>query len=276
MARRLADAGHDLVLWNRDTRKAAAVAADLEAAVADTPAEAVRGTDLVITSLADDAAVKDVYLSGKGVVAALTPGQVAVDTSTIDPETVSEVGAAADAVGAVFLDCPVSGSVATVESGDLVVMAGGDPIPVSMAETVLAAFAKEVVRTGPRGSGAACKLAVNGLVHGLNIALSEALVLAERAGVPRQVAYGVFANGAAGAPFVHYKREAYEHPERAQVAFTLDLVAKDLGLITALANRVGAPMRQARTGLAIVQEAISEGLGGRDLSAVAVHLRGGD
>jgi 3-hydroxyisobutyrate dehydrogenase/2-hydroxy-3-oxopropionate reductase len=153
-------------------------------------------------------------------------------------------------------------------------MAGGDTALVDRARPVLEALSSRVVETGERGSGAATKLAVNGLVHGLNIALSEALVLAERAGVDRATAYEVFASGAGGAPFVHYKREAFAHPETAPVAFTLDLVAKDLELITGLAERVGAPMEQAVTGLGLVRRAIDSGMGDRDLSAVAEFLRG--
>jgi 3-hydroxyisobutyrate dehydrogenase/2-hydroxy-3-oxopropionate reductase len=110
-------------------------------------------------------------------------------------------------------------------------------------------------------------------VHGLNVALAEALVLAERAGVDRSTAYEVFMTGAAGAPFVTYKREAYEHPEEAPVAFSLDLVAKDLELITGLGESVGAPMRQTRAGLDVVKSAIDAGMGSRDMSAIAVYLR---
>ena len=81
---------------------------------------------------------------------------------------------------------------------------------------------------GGLGAGATVKLAVNALVHGLNAALSESLVLAERAGVDRTAAYEVFASGAAAAPFVLYKRAAFERPDETPVAFRLDLVGKDL------------------------------------------------
>lgn len=276
MARRFAAAGHGLIAWNRDRSKAEAVAADTGATVADTPAEAAAGADVVVTSLADDAALRSVYLGDDGVVAGLRPDAVVADTSTVDPTTVVEVGAAVDATGAAFLDCPVSGSVASIEAGALIVMAGGPTGPLPVVEAVFAPVAKQVVHCGPLGSGAATKLAVNGLVHGLNVALAEALVLAERAGVDRATAYEVFASGAAGAPFVHYKREAYEHPGEAPVAFTLDLVAKDLELITGLAERVGAPMAQAATDLEIVRAAVDSGLGSDDMSAVAVYLRGGE
>ncbi len=140
---------------------------------------------------------------------------------------------------------------------------------------MLEPLSTRVVETGPLGSGAVTKLAVNGLVHGLNVALAEALVLAEKAGVDRETAYEVFAGGAGGAPFVQYKREAYLHPDDVPVAFSVDLVAKDLELITGLAERVGAPMRQAETTLAIVDAAISAGLGDSDMSAIATYLRAG-
>lgn len=275
MARRFHNAGFDLVLWNRDRAKAEALAAETGAQTAETPAAAAAAAaaGVVVSSLADDDALRTVYLGEGGLVGGIVPGAVAVDTSTVDPGTVADVGAAVDATGAGFLDCPVSGSVTTVEAGALVIMAGGDSELVDRVEPVLSTIAKEIVRVGGRGTGAACKLAVNGLVHSLNIALSEALVLAERAGIDRETAYAVFAGGAGGAPFVHYKRQAFEHPDETPVAFSLDLVAKDLDLITGLAARVGAPMDQASTGLDVVRRAIEAGLGDRDMSAVAVYLR---
>lgn len=275
MARTLARAGFDVTLWNRDRTKAQAVADAIGASVADTPGSAAANAGMVVTSLADDAAVRAVYLDDDGVVSGIGPGTVAVETSTIDPETVRQVGAAVDATGAGLVDAPVSGSVSTVEAGQLTIMAGGDPADIARARPVLEPLAARIIEVGARGSGAVAKLAVNCLVHGLNVALSESLVLAEKAGLERAVAYEVFASGAGGAPFVQYKREAYEHPESAPVAFSLDLVAKDLELITGLGQRVGAPMEQANAGLTIVREAISRGLGDRDLSAVAVSLREG-
>lgn len=273
MARTLHRGGHPLVLWNRDITKAEAVAAVTGAEVAATAGAAVAAADLVLSSLADDAAMLSVYLAEGGVLSGLRPGTVVVDTSTVDPATSVTVGEAVEAVGADFLDAPVSGSVGTVEAGALTFMVGGETAVLGRARPVLETLGGKIVHTGGRGTGAVTKLAVNGLVHGLNIALSEALVLAEKAGVERSVAYEVFAGGAGGAPFVQYKREAYEHPDSAPVAFTLDLVEKDLELITGLGRKVGAPMAQAETGLGIVRKAIDKGLGSRDLSAVAVYLR---
>jgi 3-hydroxyisobutyrate dehydrogenase-like beta-hydroxyacid dehydrogenase len=118
------------------------------------------------------------------------------------------------------------------------------------------------------------KLTVNSVLHGLNLALAEGLVLAERAGVERAVAYEVFAASAIAAPFVQYKREAFEHPGRPPVAFSLDLVAKDLDLILALAAQAGATMEQAATNHRVVEAAVAAGLGDHDLSELATYLRG--
>ena len=274
MAATLAAAGFETVLWNRDRSKAEAVAKPTGSTVAASPAAAAEAADVVLTSLADDAAVRDVYLGSDGVVSGIRPESVAVDTSTVDPSTEIEVGAAVDEAGASFLDCPVSGSVSMVEAGTLTIMAGGDPSVLARVRPVLDALSSRVIHVGDRGAGAATKLAVNNLVHGLNVALSEAVVLAERAGVDRSTAYEVFASGAGGAPFVHYKRDAYERPEEAAVAFSIDLVAKDLELITGLGEAVGAPMAQAATSLDIVRKAIASGFGDHDLSAIAVYLRG--
>lgn len=273
MARTLRREGFELVLWNRDAAKAQRLASELGVASEESAAKAAARSDIVVSSLADDAAVEEVYLGPGGIVEGIRADAIALETSTIDPETVKRVGAEVDTVAAGFLDCPVSGSVSTVEQGTLTIMVGGDAEVLDRARPVLDALGSRIVHAGDRGAGAVTKLAVNGLVHGLNVALSEAVVLAERAGVDRETAYEVFANGAGGAPFVTYKRAAYLDPDGTPVAFSLDLVAKDLELITGLGHRVGAPMRQAQTGLDIVNDAIGAGLGDADLSAVAVYLR---
>ena len=276
MASTIARAGFEVTVWNRDPAKSGRLGQELGTPVAGSAAEAASSADVVLTSLADDAAVESVYLGPEGIVEGIGPGSVAVDTSTVDPRTVASVGAAVDAAGAGFLDSPVSGSVSTVEAGALTIMVGGDEALIDRVRPVLDALAARVIRMGDRGSGSAMKLAVNDLVHGLNVALCEAIVLAERAGIDRSVAYEVFAGGAGGAPYVQYKREAFEHPETAEVAFSLDLVAKDYELIAGLGERVGAPMHQAETALDIVRRAIADGYGDRDLSAIAEFLRGNE
>jgi 3-hydroxyisobutyrate dehydrogenase/2-hydroxy-3-oxopropionate reductase len=273
MVGRLAGAGHHVTVWNRTRARAEAVAARTGAAVAPTPRQAVHEAAVVVVSLADDAAVRAAYEGPDGLVAGLRAGQVVADTSTVDPETLRALEPSVAATGAALLDTPVSGSVASVEAGSLLVMAGGEATALEQARPALEAMASRIVHLGPLGTGATMKLVVNAMVHALNGALSEALVLAERAGVGREAAYDVIVASAVGAPFVAYKREAFLHPEDAPVAFALDLVAKDLALADALATRVSAPMPQLAVNRDVVGRAVAAGLGGADLSAVATLLR---
>ena len=275
MAGRVAAAGHPLTLWNRTRATAESVASRLsDVTVAGTAREAAAAADVVIVSLADDAATRSTYGGDDGLVAGLAPGTVVADTSTVAPETIRALEDEVRATGAVLIDTPVSGSVTTVESGAILVMAGGDADAVERARPALESFAQRIILLGPLGSGSTMKLAVNAMVFGLNQTLAEALVLAERAGVERELAYEVFASSAVGAPFVTYKRAAFEHPESAPVAFALDLVAKDLDLAAALAAEVGARVPQLGTNRRVVGEAIDAGLGDADMSALARHLRG--
>jgi len=263
-------AGFDVVVWNRDRGKCDAVARVSGAEVADTAAAAASAADVMLTSLADDAAVQAVYgAAGEG----FHDGQVVLEMSTIAPETVRAIEPAVRARGATLLDAPVSGSVPVVERGELLIMVGGDAGALDRARPALEALSKKILHVGDLGSGATTKLAVNALVHGLAVALSESLVLAERAGVERTLAYEVFASGAAAAPFVLYKRPAFERPDETPVAFSLDLVAKDLDLILAFADRVGAPMPQATTNREEVGAALAAGMSGKDMSALAEYLR---
>lgn len=274
MAVRIADAGHPLTLWNRTRATAESVADRLPgAAVVDSAREAAAAADVVVVSLADDAATRSTYRGDDGLVAGLVAGTVVADTSTVAPETIRGLEDEVRATGAMLTDTPVSGSVATVESGAILVMAGGDADAVERARPALESFAQRIILLGPLGAGSTMKLAVNALVFGLNQSLAEALVLAERADIERELAYEVFASSAVAAPFVAYKRAAFEHPESAPVAFALDLVAKDLDLAAALATDVGALVPQLETNRRVVGEAIDAGLGDADMSALARHLR---
>jgi 3-hydroxyisobutyrate dehydrogenase-like beta-hydroxyacid dehydrogenase len=268
MVARLRAAGVAVTVFNRTRERAVATGAP----VVDTPRAAARA-DVVLVSLADDAAVDAAYTGPDGIAAGVGAGTVVVDTSTVDPRTAGRLGDLVREHGGAHVDAPVSGSVPSVERGELAVLAGGTSADLDRVRPVLGHLASRVFHVGPAGAGATMKLAVNGVVHALNQAVAEALVLAEAAGIARSTAYDVLAASAVAAPFVHYKRAAYEDPLGAPVAFTLDLVAKDLDLLLALAGRVGVTMTQAATNRAVAGAARAAGYGARDMSAVAEYLR---
>ena len=244
MAKALARAGRPLVLHNRSRDRAEALAAELGARVAATPAEAAAAADVTITMLADDDAVAQVYGADDGLLAGARRGSVLVDLSTVTPEALRAFAPAARAAGVGLLDAPVSGSTALAEAGQLTLMVGGDEADLDRARPALEALAKTIFHLGPLGTGAAMKLAANAVIFGLNEALSEGLVLAELAGIDRSAAYDVLAASAVAAPYVGYKRAAFLDPEGTPVAFSLDLAAKDLRLITAFAESLGLGSRR--------------------------------
>jgi 3-hydroxyisobutyrate dehydrogenase-like beta-hydroxyacid dehydrogenase len=273
MARRLASQSFDVHLWNRTPAAAQDLAADIGATAHPTPAAAAADADVVISMLADETAVRAVYEGPDGAIGALQPNAVAVDMSTVLPDTSRALAPAVRARGAGLLDAPVSGSVSLAEAGALTILAGGDAADLDRARPVLDALAGRIFHLGPLGSGATMKLAVNDIVFGLAGAVSEALVLAERSGVDRATAYEVFANSAIAAPLVGYKRDAWVDPDHAPVAFSIDLARKDLRLILELSRRVGAQMPQARVNDDLLAEAAAHVGGDRDFAAVAAHLR---
>ncbi len=273
MARALAAGGFEPILWNRSPEPARRLATELGGRVADRPADVAAAADVCITMLADGAAVDAVYGLPDGLVAGARPGNVLVDSSTVAPGTLGAHASAIRAAGAGVLDAPVSGSVPLAEAGRLTIMVGGDDADVARARPVLDALATTVFHLGPLGTGAAMKLAVNAVIFGLNEALAEGLVLAEAAGIPRQAAYDVLVQSAAGAPYVGYKRPSFVDPDGTPVMFALDLAAKDLGLIGELAAAAGLELPQVASNLAAIRAAAGADHGGRDLATVAGYLR---
>lgn len=273
MARSISRAGFDLVLFNRTRERATTLASELGARLAENPAAAAAAADVAITMLADDAAVQATFDGPDGLLAGARPDAVLVNMSTVRPDTLTAFAARALAAGVGILDAPVSGSVHLAETGALTLMVGGDEADLERARPVLQAIGTTIAHLGPLGAGAAMKLAVNTVIFGLNGALAEGLVLAEAAGIDRASAYDVIAAGAAGAPYVGYKRAAFLEPDTTPVAFSLDLTEKDLGLIAAYAASLGVPMPQAAVNRALVHEAAANGRGSKDFATIAAELR---
>jgi 3-hydroxyisobutyrate dehydrogenase-like beta-hydroxyacid dehydrogenase len=152
-------------------------------------------------------------------------------------------------------------------------MAAGDEPAVDRARGVLCALGDPVIYLGPTSRGSTMKLCVNAIVHSLNGVLSESLVLAEKSGINRAQAYAVFLNSAIAAPFVQYRQAAFETPDQVPVTFRLGLAAKDLRLAIEAAARAGAALPQTATNLALLNDAVRDGYGDHDESALAVYYR---
>ena len=239
-----------------------------------TPAEVAAAADVTISMVADGAAVDAVYGGADGLITGARPGTVLVDSSTVPPAVLRAHEPAIRERGAGVLDAPVSGSVALAESGKLTLMVGGEADDLERARSVLEALGTTIFHLGPLGTGAAMKLAVNTVIFGLNEALAEGLVLAERTGIARDRAYDVMAVSAIGAPYVGYKRAAFLEPEATPVAFSTR-ARREGSAPDRRAGRCRRPIdapgghqsRRHRRGRSTV------GGGDWDFSAVARHLR---
>jgi len=273
MAANLARAGFGLWVYNRTRAKAEALAAHTSALVASSPAQVASRCNVVLTMVADAAALHQLYFGPEGVIQHLSAGTFCIDMSTVGPQAVQELNNRLRPYQIRVLDAPVSGSLALARDAKLTIMVGGDPADLAVIRPVLEAMGSRIFHVGPLGAGAAMKLAVNSVIYGLNQAVAEGLVLAELSGVARDVAYELFENSAAAAPFVHYRKDAFLRQHEVPVGFSLELANKDLGLIEDLASAVHARMPQSEINRKTIERAIKEGRGQQDVTAVAEHLR---
>jgi 3-hydroxyisobutyrate dehydrogenase-like beta-hydroxyacid dehydrogenase len=268
MATRLA-AALPTAVWNRTSGRAAEIPG---AEAAATPAQAVAEADVVVTMVADGAALSAVLDGPEGVLAGIRPGTVVVDMSTIGPAAARATAARCAAAGCAFLDAPVSGSVALAGEGTLVAMVGGPAEALGRARPALAAMTRAQLHLGAQGVGAAMKLALNLALAVTNQAIAETLAIAERSGIAREQAYEVLAAGALGSPYVQYKRAAFADPEQAPVAFSVDLMRKDVALALGVAKELGVELAVGDAAADALEDVAREGYGARDLSSALTAL----
>ncbi len=272
MALRIVEAGLPLTVWNR-TEERLAPCTSAGAAAAETPRELSERSDVVVTMVADADALRAILEGDDGLLAGLRPDAIVVDTSTIGPTAAVEFAQAVSERDAHWIDAPVSGSTALAEKGELALMVGGEPEAVARARPVLEAISAKQFHLGGAGAGAAMKLAVNSAIAVFNEAIAEGLVLAEKAGIDREAAYDVFAGGALAAPYVLYKRNAFVQPEETPVAFTVNLMRKDLDLARRLADDLGVEMKATQAADDVLARACDLGLGDADFASVARVIR---
>lgn len=266
IARRLGDAGHELVVWNRDPAKAESLVA-AGALAAATPADAARRAEAVITMVADPRALVDVTEGTDGVVGGLGEGATLIQMSTVGPASTSRLAALLPAEA--LLDSPVLGSVAEVESGKLSVFLGGAPEPVEHWLPVLSTLGT-VFHLGPVGAGTAAKLVANTTLVGVIGTLGEALALAERLGLSRDAAFEVLGKTALAGQAERRRSavESGEYPPR----FALYLARKDADLILEAAAKTGLELRLTKAADEWLAEAENAGLGDKDYSAVLARI----
>jgi 2-hydroxy-3-oxopropionate reductase len=269
MAVHLAEAGHDVVGYNRSPEKTKPLV-DAGGRAAESAADAVADADVVCVMVPDSPDVREVLAGEDGVFAHAKPGTLVIDFSSIRPDVTAELAGQARDAGLRLLDAPVSGGEAGARNAALSIMVGGDAADFEEAAPLLDVVGKTVVHVGPSGSGQTVK-AANQLIVAANIqALSEALVFLEAYGVDTAAALEVLGGGLAGSKVLDQKKQ--NMLDRAfQPGFRIELHHKDMGIVTAAAREAGVVIPLGSLVAQLMASATAVGDGGLDHSGL---LRG--
>ena len=266
MARRLLDARFALHGYNRTAAKAAElVRAGMT--LAASPREVAEHAEAIFTMVTDDTALEAVTRGPQGILAGLRPGAILIEMSTVSPAVIHRLVADVAARGGALLDAPVSGSPATLEAGQLSFMVGGDPAVLDRARPFLLAIGPTITHVGPAGLAKSMKIAVNQGLAVQMLAFSEAVLLAEKAGVARERAVEVLLKSVVASPMVKY-RGPFVLGMPAEAWFDVDMIQKDLQLALEMARSSGVTLPTVALTHELLIAARSLGLAKYDFAVV--------
>lgn len=266
VARRLLAAGHAVTVWNR-TREKAEPLLEAGAGWADTPRSVAERSEIVFTMVTNTAAVQAVTEGPDGILAGLAPGEVYVDMSTASPANTRSLAETVAAVGAQMLDAPVSGSVITLEEGELSIMVGGDAETFERVKPVLEAIGPRVFHLGPNGAAVTMKIAINLSLAVQMLAFSEGLLLAEKTGIAREQAVEVMLASVIASPMVAYRGPfVLEQPDEAW--FDCRMMQKDMNLALELGRELEVPLPTTAVTNELLTAANAMGVGDKDFAVL--------
>jgi 3-hydroxyisobutyrate dehydrogenase len=273
MVKNLLKGGFEVVVYNRTAAKAAPLV-EVGASLAGSPGELWEKADMVITMVADDAALRQVHegpdgllagagAAGVGAMGAAATGKMVIDMSTVSPATTRELAARLAAKGVDYLDAPVSGSVKPAEMGQLVIMVGGKKAVYEAAVPVFEKLGKASFYLGEQGAGNNAKLAINLFLAFTMQGMAEAVNFAREKGVAPVEMMAIINESAVGSAFAKLKTPNFANGSY-PAAFALKLMAKDLRLVReqGLHSPGGLVIEES------FRQAAAEGLGEEDLSAI--------
>jgi 3-hydroxyisobutyrate dehydrogenase len=271
MAANLLKAGFPLTVYNRTREKAEPLAAQ-GATIANTPAEAANGVDVVISILADDTASHAAWLGTDGALAAMSSGSTVVECGTLSPEWIAKLDAKTRAQGIGLVEAPVTGSRPQAEAGQLTFLCGAEPDTLEKVRPVLEVMSKAIVHLGPAGSGGQLKL-INNFVCAVQVAsFAEALTWIERTNLNRAQALEMLKTGAPGSGIFNAMSDRMT-ARTYEVNFLLRLMNKDIRYAQAAAAEHGVTLTTAAVTEKLFNQAEQQGLGEKDISAVVEVLR---
>jgi 3-hydroxyisobutyrate dehydrogenase-like beta-hydroxyacid dehydrogenase len=268
IAKRLLDAGHTVTGWNRTAAKAQWLVDD-GLTLADSPRRAAADADVVFSMVTDTPALEQVALGPDGIIAGLRPGTVYVEMSTVSPATSRELAAKVAQTGAAMLDAPVSGSVETLERGDLSVMVGGDRAVFERVRPILRDIGPRQTYLGGNGNAVLMKIAINLNLMVQMTAFSEGVLLAEKGGIPREAAVEAMLAGVVASPMVRYRGPFVLDGHLPDPAwFDCNMMQKDMLLALEQGRALDVPLPTTAVTNELLTACRGEGLDHNDFAVV--------
>ena len=267
MAANLAQAGHELTVWNRTASRAQEFAGVHDATVAATPAEAAAGAELVFTMVVDGPQVQAVLLGDDGAATEAADGTLFVDCSTIGPAATIEIGDALRDRGLELIDAPVTGSSPKAQDGTLTFMVGATEAQFDRVRPVLESMGELIVLCGERGQGQIVKLVNNAIAICNAATLAQALLVGRRAGADMDALVEVIGSGAAGSTMVDLKARPMLQHDYATL-FKLEHMLKDVGLCLQEGARLQVPFPSAAFAHELLLAGMARGHGADDFAAI--------
>ncbi|RBO86173.1 3-hydroxyisobutyrate dehydrogenase [Marinomonas aquiplantarum] len=271
MAGHLSKAGHSVVVYNRSVEKAQLWCDRFAGSYAETPAEAAKDADIVLTCVGNDKDLKDVYLGLNGAFQLAKPGTLFIDHTTASAEVAKQLHQAANEKGYDFMDAPVSGGQAGAENGVLTVMIGGESAHLETAKPVLDCYAKATSLMGDVGQGQVAKMVNQILIAGVLSGLSEGIRFAQQAGLDIPTLVDTLKHGAAGSWQLENRGETMAKDEF-DFGFAIEWMHKDLGLCLAQAEKMGLNLPLTQEVDEKYQQLINAGHGRQDTSVLIKAL----
>ncbi len=266
MAERLMSKGHTVTGYNRTKSKAQRLI-DKGMRWADSPREVAAAAEATFVMVTNSAALDAVASGPDGLLAGLSADKLLIDMSTVSPAVSRALAEKVRAKGADMVDAPVSGSVITLQQGKLSVMVGGDARAFARAKPLLDDVGPRVTHVGGNGLALSMKIATNLSLMAQMLAFSEGVLLAEKSGIPREVAVDVLTHSVIGSPMVQYRGPfVLEMP--AEAWFDVNMMQKDMQLALEMGRQLDVPLPTTAVGNEMLTAARAMGLAHRDFATV--------
>ena len=266
MADRLMSKGHT-VTGNNRTKSKAQWLIDRGMKWGDSPRAVAENADIVFSMVTDSSALESIAYGTDGIVAGLSPGKVLIDMSTVSPAASKALAEKVRAKGADMVDSPVSGSVITLEQGKLTMMVGGRAETFEQIKPLLLDIGPKATHVGDNGLAVSMKIATNLSLVVQMLAFSEAVLLAEKSGIPRKTAVEVLTNSVIASPMVQYRGPMVINPPD-EAWFDMRMMQKDVTLALEMGRRVGVPLPTTAVANEYLTAARAMGLTEKDFASI--------